>query len=574
MKRKWLPLLLILVLLLSATALFACIEHKEQEEPAAPASTEEKQVSVLFLGDSIGEALAGPSPLTERENYGYYGIIGNINGFSYYNRAVTAYTTKDLMNFVSREDDGVNMVRSLIQNADVIHISNFGNDFLNTSHNQLMVDLANDVYTRINPISTEAKANFKQTITTIKQLNPNALILVQTLYNPAGEDSPLVPTYARNYLASKGIGPDKYHEIMDKLIFEINKSLREVQEENTVTDENGNEIAPYEIIDVYSALEKVYREDNARWQRLICEDGVHPTAEAHALIAEKIQNSLAAHGLTAQNALHNYKRDKVRQLNRLYANIENKEQVRQTIMRAATFGEVTKAYFDGTQNKIPHGDPGKREGKTFSITKTFDVTMLSVFGDSYTGFVDRKKAKIEFNKNGEYTLYIPLLEVVTGLAKYYIESEGPINANSKFSFGLATDYFSDIAPGVDKSDLEGILKEIERLYGISVIGIDFENPAVQQMLENYRQTGQLIISTPDVLDDVIGIVCRGTYSVETMTVGDKTLTAIYVNNAVGKGESYIRYTYYVNEEDEECVRMTIDVLKIELEGVIYEDDEE
>ena len=124
MKRKILPYLLILLSVSLCAALFAC--GNKTEEPAVPVTAEEQKI-ILFLGDSIGEALAGPTPLTEREAYGYYGIIGNINGFDYYNRAVTGYTSADLMEFVEREDDGINMVQSLIKKADIIHISNLGN---------------------------------------------------------------------------------------------------------------------------------------------------------------------------------------------------------------------------------------------------------------------------------------------------------------------------------------------------------------------------------------------------------------------------------------------------------------
>lgn len=571
MRKKFLLTAILLLLVVTVTALFSCVKKPEETDETALV-TAEKKTEILFLGDSIGEALAGPRPLTERENYGYYGIVGTINDFSFHNRAVTAYTTEDLMNFVEREDDGINLVRTYISTADVIHISNIGNDFLNSSHNQLMIDLSNDVYDRITPRQETAKANFENTFATLKRLNPNALLFVQTLYNPAGEDSPLVPSYARNVLASKGIGPKDYHAVMDKLIRVINQTLLDYQQEHSYVDDDGNTVKPFEIIDVYAAFENIYEDDHDRWQRLFCEDGVHPSGEGHAILAELLQDKLASHGLAAPNALYQYKKQKVSQLNRLYGELENKEEVRKAIMRAVSFGEVTKAYFDGVKYALPHVEMGVRTGRTFDMTKRFDVSYFAVFGDEYTGAIDKKQASITFEKDGTYKLTLPLLELVTALLKGIVQESG-FNLNSEFAFGLASDYFSDIVPGVEKTDLAAVLKGVEQYYGIRIIGLDYENPHLQAIFTRYAQTGQLIIDDPDAFDDVIGIECVGTYSLESVTAGGKTYTAIYVNNAVGKGESYIRYTYTKGEEGEK-VRMTIDVIGIELEGVILSPDEE
>lgn len=567
MKKKILPYLLILLSVALCAALFAC--GGTTEEPVEPTAAEE-QKTILFLGDSIGEALAGPTPLTEREAYGYYGIIGNINGFAYYNRAVTGYTSEDLMNFVEREDDGVNMVRSLIKTADIIHISNLGNDFLNSNHSQLMIDLANDVYDRIVTRQQAAKEHFEATFATIRRLNPTARILIQTLYNPAGEDSPLVPTYARNYLAARGIGPDQYHALMNKLIREINVILTEYAEVHTVTDENGNSVPPYEILDVYSAFENVYETDRARWNRLICEDGVHPLSEGHAIMAQLIQEKLASLGLASPNALHNYKRDKVSQLKRLYADIPTLKSTRDAIMRAKSFGEVSEIYFDATANYVPHPVKVTKEGRHFEVDKKFEVTSFSVFGKDYVGLLNKKKAEILFTTAGEYKLYLPLENLVTAVLKTQISEQGEIDLNDEFDFDLAIPYFSNFAPGVDKWDLEAIFKTIEEQYGFKIVGLDYDKPCVQAMFERFRTTGKLVVDDPDIFDKTVGLLCVGTYVLKTVTDADgKEYTAVYVNNDIGRGESFIRYTY-AKDEQEEKVRATVDVIRIALEGAIHE----
>ena len=571
MKKRVLFALFVLLLVALVATLFAC--GGKEPEPETPASAEE-QKTILFLGDSIGEAIAGATPLTERELYGYYGIIGNANGYAFYNRAVTGHTTEDLMNLVRREDDGINMVKSLIKKADIIHISIVGNDFLNSSHGQMFVDMSNDVYDSVISRQTVAKANLEATFDTIRSLNPNAVIITQTLYNPVGLENPLVTSYARRKLAEKGIGPEGYHAVMDKLIHEINKILTEYKAEHTVTDENGNEVAPFELLDVYSVFEDIYENDNARWQRLFCEDGIHPLPEGQALIAELIQEKLVSLGLAAPNALHNYKRDKVIQLNRLYADIPEKESVRNAVMQATTFGAVTKAYFDGTASYVPHPTKAERTGRTFDVKKEFKLTYFEAFGTQYTGLFDKKKAKIVFDTNGEYTLYLPLLELSTAAVKYYIEENGGINFNDRFDFDLAIPYFSNFAPGVDKWDLQAILQTVEDLYGIQIIGLDYEKESVRAMFERYRTTGELVVDDSSVFGKVIGLKFTGTYVLETVTDADgKEYTAIYVNDQTGRGESFVRYTY-TKEEDVEKVRGTVDVVRIAVEGTFEEDDEE
>lgn len=37
---------------------------------------DEKRLSIVYLGDSIAEAVLGPSPICERERYGYFAVLG------------------------------------------------------------------------------------------------------------------------------------------------------------------------------------------------------------------------------------------------------------------------------------------------------------------------------------------------------------------------------------------------------------------------------------------------------------------------------------------------------------------
>mgnify|MGYP002523105937 CR=1 FL=1 len=53
--------------------------------------------TIVFLGDSIAEALIGASPVSERDNYGYYALIGRVNGFNYYNHSMSGHLTSGNM---------------------------------------------------------------------------------------------------------------------------------------------------------------------------------------------------------------------------------------------------------------------------------------------------------------------------------------------------------------------------------------------------------------------------------------------------------------------------------------------
>ena len=572
MKKSFRLLLCVIILLcLSCTGLFACTMTNQpsdlKEEPTL--SPQKEKTKMLFLGDSIGEAMAGPTPLTEREAYGYYGIIGNINDYEYYNRSVTAYTTADLMRFVTREDDGVNMVKSLIAGADIIHISILGNDFLNSSHTQMMLDISEENYERVTARQIRATENLDQTLSTIRELNPDAVILLQTLYNPTGPDSPLITSYARTALAKRGIDGSSYHALMDKMIVAINQILSDYLEEHTVTDPSGRKTAPFETVDVYSAFESVYQSDRARWAGLFCADGIHPHNEGHAIIAECIQKKLEELSLAAPNALHNYKKDKVSQLKRLFGGMTDADGVRANIMRATDFAGVNEAYFRGTDGLTPaYAEQPVLQGETFPENERFDISLLRIFHSGLAGVLNQKQSYIEFRADGSYELSVTFTPLVAAAIRTEIKEKGSIDLNRSYPIELALDYVSNIAPGIERTDLKGLAERLKSDYGIEIIGIDFEKECVKETLDRFRQTERLVLDDPDILDKVIAIKCTGRYRLKEVhsSLTDETYLAIYVNNAIGRGESYVRYTFTENEIGDKKVRMTIDVARLELEG--------
>lgn len=123
-----------------------------------------EKLNIVFLGDSIAEALIGASPVSERDNYGYYAIVGRTNDFNYYNHSMSGHLTsgnmadksgEGLLEVISRKDENATLIRTHIVEADVIHISVLGNNILQYSLASLMLEMA-DKLANIAPGSPES----------------------------------------------------------------------------------------------------------------------------------------------------------------------------------------------------------------------------------------------------------------------------------------------------------------------------------------------------------------------------------------------------------------------------------
>lgn len=108
--------------------------------------------TIVFLGDSIAEALIGASPVSERDNYGYYALIGRVNGFNYYNHSMSGHLTsgnmadkkngEGLLQVISRESETATLIQTHIKQADIIHISVLGNNALQFDLGAMLMEIA------------------------------------------------------------------------------------------------------------------------------------------------------------------------------------------------------------------------------------------------------------------------------------------------------------------------------------------------------------------------------------------------------------------------------------------------
>ena len=200
----------------------------------------------LVLGDSI----AYGSGISNSREACYGKIVADTNGYDYANYSVPGHTTTNLINRLKDET-----VISDLKKADIISISIGGNDFLMSNLIGLMFDsiVLND-YTEYDKIAESFYTNLCEIVKIINSHNADAVILMQTLYNPQS-----------GYLRAP------YQEGADR----INAAIERYNAENP------GEIV---IVDVGAAL----GDDMENY----ADDEIHPSAAGNEIIAETILDKL------------------------------------------------------------------------------------------------------------------------------------------------------------------------------------------------------------------------------------------------------------------------------------------
>lgn len=375
--------------------------------------------TIVFLGDSIAEALIGPSPLGERDNYGYYALIGKSNNFNYYNHSVSGHKTSSgmagsdgLLQMVQRENENAALMRTHIKQADIIHISILGNNVLQYNLGLLMLEVADPAFgekyergeTLLNalhdgrtmyrdPVDEE---NFKydengdllpvefdfpptyqdicDIVATLKELNPDATIIFQTVYNPLYEDSTLLHKDVKQKLAditddgrfgaagTKITTVAQYRKVAQAILDKLNGILTEYLEKHRVEGEKDDFI----ILDVNAEFNRITAMDkdekgevdlsaDSLGRQLTYEDCTHPSNFGHAIIAGCTQRLLDELGMSNAHAVNRYKAIKRDQLNRLFKEVDGFDYnaAVKAVNDATTFEDVTMAYFAAIDGYTP-----------------------------------------------------------------------------------------------------------------------------------------------------------------------------------------------------------------------------
>ena len=217
---------------------FAALPHAQETGP----------LRFVVLGDSIAE---GASALLDCNAYAER--VAREKGYALQNFGKGGDTSHSLRYKVTQDET----IRQAIREADIIEISIGGNDFYPSVY-LVATGLLGD-YSWIEPRGAALKENYFAAMDEIRALkNPQALLIVQTLYNPV---FPFVPPTA--------------HEMYAQGLAEINGAIREYL---------ARQPGAYRIADVEAAFEGRHG--------LVFFDMVHPTGIGHGVIADVIISTI------------------------------------------------------------------------------------------------------------------------------------------------------------------------------------------------------------------------------------------------------------------------------------------
>ncbi|MBO5937019.1 MAG: SGNH/GDSL hydrolase family protein [Clostridia bacterium] len=222
----------------------------------APAfAAENDTTKLVLLGDSIAQGYGLGNGYTDWYDLGYGKIIAEANGYDYVNHAIGGHTTYNLNARLQEET-----VISDVADADIIAVSIGGNNFLLGGMQQMIIDaILFKKYDLIEKTIGEFYVDFGLALDKIKAINPEAQLLVQTLYNP--RDDILGTVYQR-------------------AVDLLNEAIT-----NIAVERNG----AYVVVDIYPAFEGHIE--------YIQDDKIHPNETGHYVIASEYLKVLKDLGL-------------------------------------------------------------------------------------------------------------------------------------------------------------------------------------------------------------------------------------------------------------------------------------
>lgn len=602
MQRKVLLTLLVLVMTACCVAtLVACNDD--------PVPSDKKEI--VYLGDSIAEGILGASPLGLRQEYAYANVLGRRNDYVYYNHSVSGHLTKDLLAILQNEldYDGARALLLHVSEADVIHISILGNDVLQdrkdgafesdpvTMHN-IILEAAKGEYTSIDRVLNGYTAgdvttvgsveNIKGIVDALKRLNPDALIIFQSVYNPIMDvDTPLIKQETRDALTEEGfeITLDRLHHLGDLLIERLNSAL------TTVLETEGYEDS-FVIADGHGAFNEVYNADLSRAERLIYPDGIHPSNEGHAVLADLTQGILEEKGLAkASSALAGYKAMRKNVLADYFAEQTDVAAVSAEIDAAATCAEVTEIFFDATQGlkadytDIDYSYAERTDIVTVSEDISYEINWTSsslmniakTLMNAIKTFIDNEASGVTLSADG--TLQIKLAvnpaqinDILENGIGALLEGFG-IDLES-FESGIdsfAETYLEPIVPGFVPEDGTSIADNIlnafalaESSLGLKVVCADpAEREEFLKTLASVLFEGN--VDAPIVIPDGFALVVESEYTLGGVTYPDGTYyPGVYLIPSDPDTRSYLVFSEYSGTDGGSRLNLKVDFLKLDL----------
>ena len=594
MKKKVIAALLVIALLVCCVAALAACNKNEGE----------RKTEIVYLGDSIAEGILGASPLGLRHEYAYANVIGRRNDYTYYNHSVSGHLTKDLRAILENEDLDYDRARGLllhVSEADVIHISILGNDVLQdrmdgafetepvTMHN-IILEAAEDEYTSIDRVlngdtvggvtTAGSVENIKAIVDALRRLNPDALIIFQSVYNPIMDvDTPLIKQGTRDALEAAGfeITLDSLHRLGDLLIERLNSAL------DTVLAMDGYEDA-FVIADGHAAFNAVYAADPSRAKDLIYPDGIHPSNEGHAVLADLTQGILEERGLADKNsALQAYKTMRKDLLTDYFAGTSvDTAAASAAIDGAADCAAVTEAFFDATRGVTPdyseiNGDFASRDTRAVDSDISFKIdwanTSIGVLPEGIDSLlpmaISSTTSGVTLRANGTISVELKLGSMVSGFLSNYGGLAGLIGG---LDLTFLDTYLTPIMPGFDFDDILASLELAEAALGVKFVA-DVPEAELNTFLEGlaallksavYPETGSASV-TDLAIPTGLGLVIESTYTLKEVTYPDgTTYTAVCLTPSDPDTQSYLTFSLYEDEYGRQTLNAMVDFVKLNL----------
>lgn len=594
MKKKVIAALLVIALLACCVAALAACNKNEGE----------RKTEIVYLGDSIAEGILGASPLGLRHEYAYANVIGRRNDLTYYNHSVSGHLTKDLRAILENTDIDYDKARGLllhVSEADIIHISILGNDVLQdrmdgafetepvTMHN-IILEAAKDEYTSIDRVlngdtvggvtTAGSVENIKAIVDALRRLNPDALIIFQSVYNPIMDvDTPLIKQGTRDALEAAGfeITLDSLHRLGDLLIERLNSALDAVLAMDGYAD-------AFVIADGHAAFNAVYAADPSRAKDLIYPDGIHPSNEGHAVLADLTQGILEERGLADKDsALQAYKTMRKDLLTDYFAGTSvDTAAASAAIDGAADCAAVTEVFFDATRGVTPdyseiNGDFASRDTRAVDSDISFKIdwanTSIGVLPEGIDSLlpmaISSATSGVTLRANGTISVELKLGSMVSGFLSNYGGLAGLIGG---LDLTFLDTYITPIMPGFDFDDILASLELAEAALGVKFVA-DVPEAELNAFLEGlaallksavYPETGSASV-TDLAIPAGLGLVIESTYTLKEVTYPDgTTYTAVCLTPSDPDTQSYLTFSLYEDEYGRQTLNAMVDFVKLNL----------
>ena len=570
MRRKFIAAVLVIVMLACCVAvLAACNDDKAVEK-----------TEIVYLGDSIAEGILGASPLGLRHEYAYANVIGRRNDLTYYNHSVSGHLTKDLRAILENEDLDYDMARGLllhVSEADIIHVSILGNDLLQSMNmNAVVLEAAQDKYDIINGIAATASENIAVIVDRLKELNPDALIIFQNVYNPLSEKSTLVDEPTRATLSAEyGIEEGDLRELGSGILDRLNGVL-----DNYLKDHPD----AFVIADARSEFDRIFEEDYERGKGLIYPDYIHPSNEGHAVLADLTQGILEERGLVdGKKAIAEYKTMRKNVLTNYFAESgADIAAATAAIDAAADCAAVTKAFFAATKGLTPaynEIDSSYAQQSVRTVDRDMDFEVR--WGDSSiwegadidvislaSGYADKDKTGVILRTDG--TMQIKLVvdaSKLNGLLNNIGGGSALAGLLAGIGFDMSsfvTSYLEPIMPGFsfDEDKILGSLQNAYDSLGVRFVS-DGDTDAFVKDLARLLSEG--VADDDFAIPDGFGIVVESKYTLREVTYPDgTTYTGVYLIPSDPDTQPYLVLSLYKDEGGWQWLNCMVDFIKLDL----------